>query len=450
MTGVAPLRLGMRAASLAAALAVAAAGSCQCPGPFTPIAPSERIDTFTQKDAARVDVLWVVDNSGSMQAEQQKLAERFADFFRALVVSHVDYHIGVVSSDAREGGVLRAYAGAPVRGCDGCRFLTNAVPCANPSSTTSDGCAAAGVFADLVQTGTGGSPVEELFAQAAAALGIDPSNPGAAPAPSAENAGFVRDDASLYIVFVTDEDDRDSSEVGFTQRLFEGLKGAGNENKVTVAGIVGFPEDAPAPIGDVCAVLDTTFDADPGDDDPRAAPLLEALRATGPVCRDRQAADGAPNSDAQNGARILELACRTGGVVADICSADYGAALDALGADAAGLLRTFSPSVPVAQIQWGADCTPGTGDDVNLDCDDDGRFDGPLDGPLCVTAAGLPLAHPGADCAPTGEPELVPRSQSCGWQLEPDGAIRFPGAFVPRPGSEVDIRYGLSATCAAR
>ena len=44
----------------------------------------------------------------------------------------VDYHIGIVTSDPAENGVLRPYVGPAVTGCSNCRFITTDVPCENP------------------------------------------------------------------------------------------------------------------------------------------------------------------------------------------------------------------------------------------------------------------------------------------------------------------------------
>lgn len=414
----------------------------------------DQVDVFEQKQAAKVDVLWMVDNSGSMESEQNKVAERFNEFFNQLIRSAVDYHIGVITSDPAEGGVLRPYAGPGVDGCSNCRFITTDVSCDNPDvditslSTEAeienallDECQAQLVFRKLVRVGVEGSSFEEGFPQAAAALGardVDPTTGLPLGNVPSQNEGFIRQDAALYIVFVSDEDEgakRDGTPVRYYQRLFESLKGAGNENKVAVAAITGYPTDDPnlPPINDVCGILQTTFDSNQGNDDPRAADLVEALRTFENGCFDAEDDEG-DNSFAETGGRYVELACRTGGVVANMCDADYTTALDALGANAAGLLRKFTLSHSVLEIEWGADCTPDTEDDIFIDCDDDGSKNGDLDGPICVTAADLDEA----------EPHLVPRDPNNGWQLEPStNSVRFDGGFLPKPGTQVQIRYLL-------
>lgn len=420
----------------------------------------DQVDVFDQKAAAQVDILWIIDNSESMAAEQFKIASRFNQFFNQLITSQVDYHIGIVTSDDAEMGVLRAYEGTDVPGCAGCRFIDNSVACADPAvdvSGMSDAeaeaalmasCPAQLVFRRLVRVGIDGSSLEEGFEQAARALGaytIDPATalPDPATVPD-ENAGFLRQAASLYIIFVSDEEEgakQDAPPVRYYQRLFEGLKGAGNENKVAVAAITGYPAvDPPADVSDVCPILETTFDSTIANDDSRAAALVEALRNFRGGCYDEEAADPEGADFAETGGRYIELACRTGGVIADMCAADYSTALDALGANAAGLLRKFTLSKPLCAIEAGQDTTLFTEDDLAVDCDDDGDKAGALDGPLCVTARGLGSAE--------GSEALVPRTNEDGtenWQYEPGtNSVRFDNAYLPAPGSAVQIRYLLA------
>lgn len=425
--------------------------------------PQDQIDLFSQKQAAQVDILWVVDNSGSMAAEQAKIADRFSDFFRQLIVSQVDYHIGVITTDPAEEGSLRAYDGPGVAGCEGCRFITKAVACPNPDVQTAglnpteveqqllSSCPAQLVFRRLVNVGTEGTAFEEGFPQAARALGaasINPSSGFPAGDVPAANEGFLRDGASLYIVFVSDEDEgakQDGSPVRYYQRLFEGIKRAGNENLVSVSAITGWPrEEGTPPVAELCAILATTYDGDATNDDPRAAQVRELIASGDTGCIDESGVQGDPNSYAETGGRYIELACRTGGVVSNMCEADYSAALDQLGANAAGLLRKFVISKP-GEMDRGTDCVLGTasepGDDPILDCDGDGASivgddEVEFDGPLCVSARAIG-SEPGSE-------SLIVRDANRGWEWEESTrSVRFNGNFVPAPGSEVSIRYKL-------
>ena len=417
---------------------------------------SDQVDIFQQKAAAQVDILWMIDNSDSMIAEQEKVASGFYQFFNQLIISQVDYHIGVITSDPIEEGRLRQYSGPAVDGCAACRFITKDTPCPNPAVDVSDltveadiearladECPAQLVFRKLIKVGTGGTSFEQGFVQAASALGVNSVDPTTGlPVVSVpdDNAGFLRTEASLYVVFVSDEDEgakQDGTPIRYYQRLFEGLKGAGNENKVSIAAITGFPtENPPSPLADVCSILQTTYDTSNSNDDPRAAQLKEALRSSS--CRDQLAPANDEAAVAETGGRYIELACRTGGVIANMCEAEYTTALDALGANAAGLVRKFTLSLPL-RINNGPDCTLfGEQDnDPPLDCDGDGKTDGALDGPLCVKARNVGSA---AD-APL---EIVPRDDINGWRWEDStSSVRFDGAYLPAPGSTVEIKYLL-------
>jgi hypothetical protein len=414
----------------------------------------EQTDTFEQKQAAQVDILWVIDNSESMLAEQAKVAERFNQFFNQLITSQVDYHIGVVTTDPAEGGVLRSYEGPTVSGCTGCRFITNDVSCDDPtvdvSGLTSESeienrlledCEAQLVFRKLISVGSDGSSSEQAFEQAAEALGVrdvDAATGLPMNNPPAENADFIRQSASLYIVFVSDEeegDKRDGSPIRYYERLFESLKGAGNENKVSVAAITGYPaDDALPPIGDVCPVLSTTFDTNVGNDDPRSDVVRQAFLNYELGCLDEEAGPTDNFAGAETGGRFIELACRTGGVVANMCEANYTTALNALGADAAGLLRKFVIS-KAAEMWRGPDCQLFTEDDQLIDCDDNGSTNDDIDGPICVKARCL-----GAD-----EARLIERDDVSGWRYEQStSSVRFDGGCLPAPDSDVEIRYLLT------
>lgn len=138
-------------------------------------------DVITQVTTPQVDILWVVDNSGSMGEEQQKLSDNFGAFMQYFLDSGLDYHIGVTSTDCdgNNKGKLEQAAGV--------RFVTNDTP--NPIET----------FRQLAVVGTNGSSDERGRRAAWYALN-DPNLNG-------YNADFYRDDASLHIITISDEHD---------------------------------------------------------------------------------------------------------------------------------------------------------------------------------------------------------------------------------------------------
>jgi hypothetical protein len=54
-------------------------------------------------EAAKVDILWVLDNSGSMCQEQQRLREKFADFISQFGRKNIDFNIGVTTTHMKQG-----------------------------------------------------------------------------------------------------------------------------------------------------------------------------------------------------------------------------------------------------------------------------------------------------------------------------------------------------------
>ncbi len=146
-----------------------------------------------------IDFLFVIDNSGSMSAQQQRLLDSFPGFISAIQDTLVEvdsYHVGVMTSDAyyaNEAGcqqlgalVTQTEAGACGPFAEGHRFITE-----------QDDLATA--FQCIAQVGTFGSgyelPVSALVA------GVQPPLFG----PGGCNEGFIRDDAILVVVIVTDD-----------------------------------------------------------------------------------------------------------------------------------------------------------------------------------------------------------------------------------------------------
>jgi len=209
---------------------------------------SNTTDEFVQNAASKVDILWVVDNSNSMSQEQAGLGASFSAFIGELMGSGVDYHIGVISTDVADGGVLHTGVGSP--------------PVIDNSITDPD--AAKAAFLKNVTVGVNGSAQERGFEAAALALGkgIDQWNPGDPEPVEVPNPGFLRrgyctadktceattdvcnndsdcEAAALFLIFVSDEDDKSFGPERYYWRLFESYQGYGNEAQVKISAIVG-------------------------------------------------------------------------------------------------------------------------------------------------------------------------------------------------------------------
>lgn len=204
-------------------LAAALIASCD---PVTP--PAEEIfDASVIPDAPRInpdapsatveangiDILFVIDNSGSMREEQASLAanfNRFVNILEQIDGGLPDIHIGVISADIGAG----PYG---IQGCNGSGdngILQNAPvggACETPTDPyisdfrSEDGSSRvtnytgtlADTFACIAELGTTGCGFEQPLEAMRRALNGSNS----------QNAGFLRDDAALAVVIITDEDD---------------------------------------------------------------------------------------------------------------------------------------------------------------------------------------------------------------------------------------------------
>ena len=151
-----------------------------------------------------IDLLFVIDNSGSMRAEQNALAETFGEFIRSFQRLRFDFRIAITTTDAAtENGALRG------------EILSQDTPNLNQ------------VFAEQIQVGTNGLGVEQGFRAAQLALSEE----------NLEGLDFVREGAVLAVVFVSDEDDQS---FGTPETFYEQLVNRkGDVRRVKISAITG-------------------------------------------------------------------------------------------------------------------------------------------------------------------------------------------------------------------
>jgi hypothetical protein len=179
---------------------------------ITEVEPEQaRIETleFDVELNPNVDLLFVIDNSGSMGREQDQIAvnfQRMIEVLETLPTGLPNLHLGVVTTDVGAGqscpvptpppGVMRVTGPsscAPLGGATE-RFLVDVEDGVGGRDRNYAGTLAE-AFACIATAGTSGCGFEQPLEAMRLAL----SRP--------ENAGFVRPDALLAIVLLTDEDD---------------------------------------------------------------------------------------------------------------------------------------------------------------------------------------------------------------------------------------------------
>jgi hypothetical protein len=300
-------------------------------------------DVFQQVTVRKVDILWVVDSSGSMAPKQARLAANFSGFIQELVSQKppIDFHIAVVSTDTDDPGsrgALRPWRlGDKSASFIACTPQTGGASSCNtaPGQGTA---AAIDAFKQMATVGTAGSAQERGLHAAYLAL----ENPENLTENGVER--FVRPDAALYVVVVSDEDDSSChplgtqpvctadpgcrcapdtllagasayGSTGYFSRYLETYKGYGNGHLVALAAIVA---------------LDGTAEVPSQFNDP-----LKHVGCT------RPAGTGGTAEVAYYGGRYVQVANETGGVAVSICDNDFSGALASLGYAASGLRKEF-------------------------------------------------------------------------------------------------------------
>lgn len=183
---------------------------------------STGVDDFQQPERPLVDVIFSVDDSGSMSEEQQNLANNFSSFINSASSLDTDYHIGVVNTDSESDwrGKLYACSGNPlwVSDSDSISSQINQFNC----------------NVRVTDSGRPASDSKESPLQAAR-LALDYPNI------SDHNVGFYRDDAKLYVILVTDEEDQSDGTAQLYVDFFRNLKGVGNPDLLNISAIAGPP-----------------------------------------------------------------------------------------------------------------------------------------------------------------------------------------------------------------
>ncbi len=356
---------------------VVGCASCREPPPTKVLPPGQRIDKFNQQSASKIDVLWVVDNSGSMEPRQNQLAENFAAFMTEFTRNAVDYRIGITSTDIfRDAG---DFLGSPT-------VLRNNTP------------SVIDAFKNNIRVGINGSPYEAGLEAARLALEqhklvnnsrltncrneCNSLEPVARPACQSTcdvsiDYDFLRPGAYLYIIFVTDEEDRSQGDIRYFYRYFETVKGVGNDGMVQTAAIMG---DVPS----------NTCGATPG-------------------------------------SRYKQLIELTGGELGSICDENFAVTLQKLAQNAVGLRRKFAlQELPDAHTIEPYFLFPCNVEAWKLaSCER-------VDRTTCEAAE---AEQRYVECTPRqGEPDGWVYEEA-------NNVIYFSGNSVPALGAEVNIRY---------
>ncbi len=147
--------------------------------------------TFKQSIAyvpRKIDILWVVDSSGSMATSQTNLANNFQQFIQDFQTKNFDFHMAVTDTGAYLDYHYNTKTRSAWRQGSTTPYSGVSVMDKNTPNLTS-------VFTKNIKTGTTGTGDERAFSSFKKAL----ENP--------DNLGFQRPGAFLAVIIVSDEDD---------------------------------------------------------------------------------------------------------------------------------------------------------------------------------------------------------------------------------------------------
>lgn len=259
------------------------------------VSKAEQTDRFIQQSEAKVDVLFVVDNSGSMMEEQQSLGQNFAAFMSAAENANVDYHIGVTTTGIEPSpGGWSVCPGGAEGGEAGRLFPANN---SSPRIITPETPSPDAVFANNTRVGVchwNEQGIEASYRALSDPL-LNNVDDATTSLPNDGNGGFLRPEAKLAIIYLSDEEDSSPRPVDFYKTYFFALKG-GDTTKLSISAIVGPTNLSTCPTA------------------------------------------------SSAGTRYMALAQATGGVVESICTPNWADSLRNIATSAFGPNRTFKLS----------------------------------------------------------------------------------------------------------
>ncbi len=253
-------------------------------------------DRFEVLGPPKSDVLFVLDTGSSMSARAPSISANILDFVQFKEAQGHDYHLGVISSSvAAEGGVLRPMEGPK---------------------------------ADRVVRSDAGSPTEAMLAKVAPRSSVHGENRlfeatvAALTPPNllGANSDFMRSDAPLSIIAITDRAEASDLTLDLALNVFLSIKGFRNTQLFSFSAVSGGEQGCES-------------------NDDFAAPSP----------------------------RLVEIANRTGGIVESICREDWSRSFEDLGRTSWPLQSRFfltnQPIISTIQVFVGELEVPEHGED---------------------------------------------------------------------------------------
>lgn len=263
------------------------------------------VSSFKQSSAfvpRDIDILWVIDNSGSMKSSQDNLAANFNSFINRFSQLNSNFHMGVVTTDAFLAYHYNNNNRSKLR--DGVGSTHSGVFIMDKNTPN-----LSQVFITNISQGTSGLADERAFSSFEHALG----NP--------LNAGFRRNGAFLSVIIVSDEDD-------FSH--YDWQNGTNSYFATT-----NYSDPGIFPLSRFTGYLDTLTGTVPGSSVRNYS--VSAISVNDQACLDLL---NAQNPGRRLGLRYQQLADLTGGKKGSLCS-DFGNTLTSIAESIVELSTAF-------------------------------------------------------------------------------------------------------------
>jgi hypothetical protein len=147
-----------------------------------------KVENFRQtaEQTKKLDIVWIIDNSGSMADEQAALGSNFSAFINEFITKDVDFKMAITTTDTNRDNKGKMVTGSDVK-------LTSQKARDNETQFKKD-------FNSLVKVGTSGSGSEKGLEASEGFMDRYAST-------------FLRSDAYLAVVVLSDEEDQSSKSV---------------------------------------------------------------------------------------------------------------------------------------------------------------------------------------------------------------------------------------------
>lgn len=244
------------------------------------------------KVMSKIDILWVIDNSGSMDPLQQNLVANFGAFIQNFQQKGFDFQIAVTTSDAYLASPTFNNNPALAKFRDGVGSKHSGYFILTPSTPN-----LAQNFVINATQNSSGSGDERAFQSLLTSLS------------SPLNSGFPRPDAFLAVIILSDEDDFSD----LTRPEISWLRGGISDHNYNAPNLMT--------IDHVVAQLDQITGSTPAN----RRYNVSAITVLDSACRQQHAKD-MPTT--LIGKRYIQLANQTNGMLGSICDTSYASALN--------------------------------------------------------------------------------------------------------------------------